>query len=350
MIIVLIIATLLMAIWLVLLGSAKRQDWMLAAYNKILANENEITKRQVKEQQAVEKVDSLPGVAGKLAGAFLGADQSNKIRKLESKSERLRHGDLKSLSILIIPGYVLTGRIKKLKRFGIYRSVRTCYFELYGKKDADYRTRHLLSGMLSYGMIGLSATLIVGAIVFVLGSTLAGGGVLIIGSALTIVLIYAMYDDVKDRVNKRRLAIQKQFPNVVSKLALLVTSGMIMDKAWKETAWSNHTELYREMQKTSEELDNLLGEEIAYSNFIDRCNTKETTRLASALLQNASKGNTEIGKLLKEMAAEAWNERRNTAKQDSEKANSKLMIPTMLLFMSILIIIMVPIVINFTTM
>jgi tight adherence protein C len=159
--------------------------------------------------------------------------------------------------------------------------------------------------------------------------------------------VYAIYDEVSDRVIKRRDAISRQFPNVVSKLALLVTSGMIMSKAWKETAFSQEAELYQEMRKTSDELDNLVAPETAYGNFITRCNTKETAKLASAILQNMSKGNAEIGRLLKDMAKEAWSERRHTAKRDSEKANSKLMIPTMLLFLAILVMIMVPIAMSF---
>jgi len=149
-------------------------------------------------------------------------------------------------------------------------------------------------------------------------------------------------------VKKRRCAICKQFPNVVSKLALLVTSGMIMDRAWKETAHSQESELYQEMRKTSEELDNLVSPEAAYGDFLSRCNTKETTKLASAILQNLSKGNSEIGRLLKEMAREAWQERRHNAKRDAEKANSKLMIPTMLLFLAILVMLMVPVAMNFS--
>jgi len=127
-----------------------------------------------------------------------------------------------------------------------------------------------------------------------------------------------------------------------------VTSGMIMDKAWKETAYSQDLVLYKEMQATSQELDNLVSPEAAYGAFIDRCNTKETAKLASAIMQNLSKGNAEIGALLKGLAREAWAERRHTAKRDSEKANSKLMIPTMLLFVMILIILMVPVMMNFS--
>ena len=88
----------------------------------------------------------------------------------------------------------------------------------------------------------------------------------------------------------------------------------------------------------------------AYGNFINRCNTKETTKLASAIIQSQSKGNAEIGVLLKGMAHDAWQERRHTAKRDSEAANSKLMIPTMLLFLAILVMIMVPVVSNFSAL
>jgi tight adherence protein C len=65
-------------------------------------------------------------------------------------------------------------------------------------------------------------------------------------------------------------------------------------------------------------------------------------------MQNLSKGNAEIGRLLKNMAQEAWFERRRSAKRDAEKANSKLMIPTMLLFIAILVMLMVPVALNFS--
>lgn len=151
-------------------------------------------------------------------------------------------------------------------------------------------------------------------------------------------------------MNKRQDAIRHQFPNVVSKLALLVSSGMIMDRAWRQAAESGDGELYLEMRRTADQIDNLVSPEAAYGEFINRCNTKETSKLASAILQNQSKGNAEIGKLLRDMAAESWLERRNLAKRDSDKANSKLMIPTMLLFLSILVMLMVPVVRSFSNL
>jgi tight adherence protein C len=279
---------------------------------------------------------------------LLRADSGKQIDKLGRDSENLQDGDLRSINVFAIPGYVLQREFEAIGKGSIHKTIMANSYELYGKKHAGYITKHLLAKLLSYPIIGVAATMTLGAILLGVGSTTAGMAIIGIGTILVLVLTYTIYDELSDMVKKRRCAIGKQFPNVVSKLALLVTSGMIMDRAWKETAYSQEFELYREMRRTSEELDNLVSPEVAYSNFINSCNTKETAKLASAIMQNLSRGNAEIGRLLKDMAREAWQERRHTAKRDAEKANSKLMIPTMMLFLAILVMLMVPIAMNFS--
>jgi tight adherence protein C len=246
-----------------------------------------------------------------------------------------------------MPGYVLQRKIDAINRGSLHKTILTKNLEPYGRKHAENKTKQLLAKLLSYPIVGIAISLAIGSAVMGAGSTTPGIGILGVGTIIVLVLVYAMYDELSAQATKRRDAIARQFPNMVSKLALLVTSGMIMDKAWKETAYSQNLQLYKEMQATSRELDNLVSPEAAYGAFIDRCNTKETAKLASAIMQNLSKGNAEIGVLLKGLAKEAWSERKHTAKRDSEKANSKLMIPTMLLFITILVILMVPVVMNF---
>ena len=275
-------------------------------------------------------------------------DSLSKIGKLETEIEMLQDGDFRGLNVFVLPGYVLLREFETIGKGEIHKTIMSKCFELYGKKHALNKTKQLLAQMLSYPIVGVAITLAVGVIFLGIDNTTAGLAVIGIGSVLVLVLVYAMYDELNDLVRKRQSAISKQFPNVVSKLALLVTSGMVMDRAWKETAYSRESELYAEMRKTSKELDNLVSPESAYGNFINRCNTKESAKLASAIMQNLSKGNAEIGKLLRDMAREAWQERRHTAKRDAEKANSKLMIPTMLLFLAILVMLMVPVAMNFS--
>jgi len=345
---ILIIATLLIIAWLVLLCRVSREDWVQAAYVKIFDNLAAIDKLHIKDKQKAERLSGYSGFALTIMSLVSGSDPSKRIRKLEHDIEDLRNSELRSVNVFVMPGYVLQREFEAIGKGELHKTILSKCFELYGNKHAVNKTRHLLAQILSFPVIGVSITLMLGVIFLGMESTSVGIGIIGIGTLLVLVLVYTMYDEVSDLVRKRRYSIVRQFPNVVSKLALLVTSGMIMDRAWKETAYSQETELYQEMRKTSKELDNLVSPESAYSNFINRCNTKESAKLASAIMQNLSKGNAEIGSLLKDMAREAWQERRHTAKRDAEKANSKLMIPTMLLFLAILVMLMVPVAMNFS--
>lgn len=349
-IIPLIPATLLVIVWLALLSMADNQDWIDAAFGKILDNRQEIAKLQRKDAASAEKLARYHGIAAKVMKLFLGGNSQKEIAKLEKQNSDLQQGNFRSLSIFSIPGFVIQRKFDAIGRGSIHKAILGKCVELYGKKYGANKARHLLAQLLSYPIIGVALTFALGTMLLAAGQLTPGLGVMLGGTILVLVLVYAMYDEVGDQVNKRREAISRQFPNVVSKLALLVTSGMIMDKAWRQTAESQELELYQEMRRTANELDNMVKPATAYANFIDRCNTKETTKLASAIIQNQSKGNAEIGFLLKNMAHEAWQERRHMAKRDSEAANSKLMIPTMLLFGTILIILMVPVALNFMSL
>jgi len=348
LIIALIFSTVLAIVWIGLIVLINRDDWMAAAYNKVLENLTEIDKLRLKDAVNNEKLAQYHGPSAALMKILIGGGSEKEISKLERQNVLLQEGNLKSINLLVMPGYVLLRKFENIAKSSLHRTILTRYVELYGKKSVKNRTDLLLAKLLSYPIIGIAVSLALGSLIMGTGSTTTGLIVLSVGTLLVLVLVYGLYDEVGDLANKRREAIMRQFPAVVSKLALLVTSGMIMDKAWKETAYSQGTELYNEMRKTSKELDNLVSPEVAFSGFINRCNTKETAKLASALMQNLSKGNAEIGRLLKEMAREAWLERRHTAKRDSEKANSKLMIPTMLLFITILIMLLIPIAMDFS--
>lgn len=348
LIVILVPATALAAVWLILLGQVAEEDWVNAAFCKVLDNRAAVEKLRRKDEANRETLSRCHGLSAKVMRLILGGGKEKEIQKLERQNQALQQGNLRSVSIFAMPGYVLQRRVPSIGRGNIHKKILTRCVELYGKKYAPNKARQLMAQILSYPVIGLALTFSLGAMQLGLGNTTGGLAVLGIGTLLILVLTYALYDEVADQLNKRRTAISRQFPNVVSKLALLVTSGMIMDRAWRETAQSQSGILYMEMRKTADELSNLVTPTAAYAGFIDRCNTKETTKLASAIIQNQSKGNAEVGLLLKSMAHEAWQERRHMAKRDSEAANSKLMIPTMLLFIAILVMIMVPVTTSFS--
>ena len=346
-VIALVIATALGIAWFLLLGMITKDDWITAAYNKVLDNLTAIEKKRVKDELKRNKLEEYHGIMAAIMKLLKGGGSDKEIAKLETQNERIKNGQLKYVGLLDMPGYVLLRKLAKINTSGLHKKTYSRCLELYGKKHAEKKAQQLLAKLLSYPIIGTAMSLFIGALITGVDDSGLGIIILFAGTAIVLTFVYSVFDSVRTQINKRRDAMSRQIPSVVSKLALLVTSGMIMDRAWKETANSQNLVLYMEMQKTSEELDNLVSPEMAYGNFINRCNTKETAKLASAIIQNLSKGNAEIGLLLKDMAKEAWQERRHIAKRDAEKANSKLIIPIMLLFVSVLIMIMVPVAMNF---
>jgi tight adherence protein C len=338
-----LISSVLVVAWLVLLFKSDQDESAAAAYDKLFGNMLKIKELNKKDAEKAAKLSQYSGVAFAFMKAVRGGDHSKQIAKLEQLNEALREGDVSKAGVAALPGHVLRRTVSALGKGKPYKTLQLRHIELYGKKNAEYKTNGVLAAMISCALLGTGVALAFGSLLTALEIGLIGPALLVVGTLIALIMAYSLYDAPRSEAVKRREIIARQFPNVVSKLALLVCSGMIMDRAWNETANSNGGELYDEMKKTSKELTQNIAPEAAYSNFIVRCNTKETSKLASAILQNLSKGNAEIGNLLRDLAREAWQERRHNAKRDAEKANSKLLIPTMLLFVSILLMIAVPI-------
>lgn len=338
----LLLSTALLALWFALMFKSKREDGVSAAYDKLFSNTLRLDKLGREEALKVAALQQYSGLVYSFMKGVRGSHKKEIIR-LEKLNDALRGGDISKAGIMTLPGHVLRRTYAAIGEGKLYKTLQLRHIELYGRKNAEYRTNGVIAAMCSYIVLGVGIALALGVMLTALEAGIIGPAILVVGTVLVVVSVYSLYDGPRAEAARRRKRIARQFPNVVSKLALLVCSGMIMDRAWNETAQSNEGEIYAEMKKTANELGQNIAPEAAYSNFIVRCNTKETSKLASAILQNLSKGNAEIGSLLRELAHEAWQERRHMAKRDAEKANSQLLIPTMLLFLSILVMIAVPI-------
>jgi tight adherence protein C len=188
---------------------------------------------------------------------------------------------------------------------------------------------------------------------FALGCSLAAGlGVRgsAIGAAVMVVFVvigYLPYDEVNQTVRRRAEEIEQTFPQLVSQMTLLVVAGMDVNRAWQISSKGGQTTLYEEMSRVNLDLENNVAPIDAYSKFITRCNNKYTTKLATAIMQNLSKGNSEIVNLFRQLNAESWSEYRHSARRMSEKVQTKLFVPTMLMFAGILILVILPVMSGF---
>ena len=207
--------------------------------------------------------------------------------------------------------------------------------EVQGKRYAEYYFYVINGAKWTYGFTILVLLILLGA----LGNSLMA---VFMGPVLAGLLMWYVEEALNDKLEARRDELLADMPQMLSKLTLLVNSGMVVREAWKKVAYGGERELYREMQMTVQEMQNGISELEAYRNFAERCSVKQIRRFASTMIQNMQKGNAEISYFLKEMSDEMWEEKKHLVRRKGEAAKSKLLIPTTMIFIGILIMVMVP--------
>lgn len=208
--------------------------------------------------------------------------------------------------------------------------------EIKGKRYAEY---------YYFILLGAKTTYIFTMVVFVCLLAVLADSVeaLLFGILLGGLAIVYLDLTLQDKLTARRQELVLDLPQVLSKLTLLVNSGMVLREAWKRVSVTGDRVLYKEMQNTSLEIENGVMEADAYRNFAERCNVKEIRKFASLIIQNLKKGNEELAYFLKDLSDEMWEVKKNEVKQKGEKANSRLLLPMMLIFIGILLMILVPV-------
>ena len=145
------------------------------------------------------------------------------------------------------------------------------------------------------------------------------------------------------------------YPEIVSALALLLGAGMTVPNAWnkiakdyrkrrEESGGNSHGKryAYEEMLMTVYEMESGVMQTTAYERFGRRCRLPSYNKLAAMLSQNIRKGAANLPLLLKEEAADAFEDRKHSARKQGEKAGTKLLVPMMMLLGMTMVIIMVP--------
>ena len=150
----------------------------------------------------------------------------------------------------------------------------------------------------------------------------------------------------KKKVKRRSETFLLEFPNVVSTIALLVNSGMMLREAWKEVSFSDNTALYLEMRKVNDDIDNGIAEIDALYSFANRCVTPEIKKFTSFIVQGLEKGSKDLADALKNQTDELWELKKQNTIKKGELASNKLLIPLMIMFVGVLIMIMGPIMTN----
>ena len=143
----------------------------------------------------------------------------------------------------------------------------------------------------------------------------------------------------KEKVQQRREACEAEFPNMVSKLALLINSGMVLREAWRVTAYGKEGTLYTLMKQACEDMENGESDIGAIYKFGVTSDSARIKKFTSAMIQGMQKGNSELADFMVSQTSELWAHKRQMALQQGEVAAGKLIIPLGITFAGIIMII-----------
>lgn len=260
-----------------------------------------------------------------------------RLRQGESLGELVDHlnGETYPLAPLYVVGFVWSsGKLFALrdKRAAELRMQASL---LYEEQYAEYYANVTWAQALTLTHLLLTLTFMAAGILFGSWGFLLGAGIFL--SVLT--ALYCL-ESMKSALEKRTAACEAQLPEVVSSMAILVNSGMVLRAAWSMIANSGTGALCELMHKADVNMQNGYSDADAIFLFGRSSNSTEVKKFTSALLQNMEKGGGELGGFLAQQSSELWNSKKQKMLQAGERAATKLLLPIVMIFIGIILIVM----------
>lgn len=140
--------------------------------------------------------------------------------------------------------------------------------------------------------------------------------------------------------------IQLELPKLLTKLSLLIDSGINYRDSIDLIIDNGNGSLYDELGIIKALIDNGKNEKEAYSNLARISEDMLVKKFISMILQNIYKGDEDFSINLKELKKESFEQKKNFIINKTQKAGQKLLFPNLIIFMGIMIMVMIPILLN----
>lgn len=162
---------------------------------------------------------------------------------------------------------------------------------------------------------------------------------LAVGIFLSVVIAAYCLENMKNTLAKRTEECEAQLAEVVSTMAILVNSGMVLREAWNMVADNGTGAFHELMRKAGEDMKNGYSDADAIFLFGRASNSAEIKKFTIALLQSMEKGGAELSGFLAQQSSELWNAKRQRMLQAGEQGAAKLLLPIVLIFVGVIIIV-----------
>lgn len=148
----------------------------------------------------------------------------------------------------------------------------------------------------------------------------------------------------KDSEKKKRQAdIASAYSDIITKLSLLISTGMTPFNALVRISNENtDNKAYEEIRNIVRLIQSGIPQQDVYREFGKRFGMHCYSKLGTLLEQSVVKGNSKLALTLKLEVKDALEEKKNNALKQGEKASTKLLIPMFMMLAVVMVVIMVP--------
>lgn len=176
-------------------------------------------------------------------------------------------------------------------------------------------------------------------------------GIVFVLMFAVVITVYFLKDrDLHEEWKKKKMHMRVSYPMVLNKFVLFMGAGMTVRGCFIRVAGENNKEgrstadreIYQEMAYSARELSAGVSESFVYERFGKRTGLEEYTRFATMLSQNLKKGNATLLSRLREEWERAQAENLHLKKRLGEEAQTKLLLPMIMMMAIVMLLVMLP--------
>lgn len=169
----------------------------------------------------------------------------------------------------------------------------------------------------------------------------------LLGIVIAVLCVIKENQKILKQAKEKEMCLIKEYPEIISKLVLLIGAGMTTRKAWEKIVLDyqrqgEYNSAYEEMKITYYQIESGFSEGKAYQIFGKRCRVHRYRKLGNMLEQNIRKGAVGLLEELRGEVQEALEDRKALALRMGEEAGTKLLIPMVILLGVVLMICIAP--------
>jgi len=161
----------------------------------------------------------------------------------------------------------------------------------------------------------------------------------------------------KEEEEKRLRKMEREYPDIVNQLSLLLGAGMTTRQAWnrlgaqykykRQEGMVDEKEVYEAILRMNRRFSEGESERVIYQDFAQEIPVICYRKLMRLLLGNLEKGTQGITSRLEEECRLAYEQRIQQAKKLGEEASTKMLLPLMLMLSLVMGMVMLPALIEF---